>query len=222
MRIRNKLAGIAAGAVAISGIAAVALPTPAIAYGPTNTAMNCWIHFYDASASGDPGNEKATDISSVPTVWPNGTAGHVDNGASMTVSGGPLLVGTPFTVTTGFLQGPKNGPVLLSGTQTQIRYRIDYPGAQPDQVVDGSPQNSLSVPASGWRPSFSNTDIITPTGTGASTISVESVYFLETWLGFPVVTACNAQTGSAPTTPSPAPPISHPSCGCRWSPAGHC
>jgi len=194
MRIRNKLAGVAAGAIAVSGIVAVALPTAANAFGPTNNTLKCWVH----------DNTTPGDISSTAASWPDGTVGHTTNGATLTVSAGPYTVGTPITVTNTYSEGPKNGPFAVTGETSTVKYQITQ-GANVT-IVTGTPQNSFSVGAGGYGPGFTNTDPVTPVFPGATSISVYSVDFNATALGLQVTTACNANTGNTATVVAPGPP----------------
>ena len=162
--------------------------TTANAYGPTNTTLKCWVR----------DNTSPGDISTTAATWPDGTAGHADNGMALTLAAGPYTTGTPISVTLAFSQGPKNGPFAVAAEVFAVTYRIKQ-ASGADLLIVGANSAPYAVGANEYGPAATVTNSITPTVAGATTVSVNTINFNATTLGLNVTTACNSQTSQVAT-----------------------
>ena len=185
--LKRRIATATAGSLVLgtSIFGAIALSaTSASAYGPTNTTLKCWVY---TTVPAPPG-----DLSSTAATWPDGSAGHTNNGMHLTIAAGPYTAGTPTNVTLAFSEGPKNGPFAVPAETFRVTYKVTT-GAT-SALVTGSPSAPFAVPAMAYGPAGSVTDSVALPTAGSTSIAVETIKFTGTVGAITAVTACNSQT----------------------------
>ena len=205
MKIRKSFAGVAAGSLALAGIAVVSAPAAQAAttnsnFGGTgaNAPLSCWVGINGASGF-------IGQVSTSPLSFPNGVSGH--NTVAHTITNAATVnQGSGLSVTYSATEGPRNGPAAVTGEVAIATYTVTGPGGSTDVV--GSPSAPFNVSSNAWGPAYSMTDTI-PTGAlgaaGATTVRLKSVDFyaagnFDVALGVVgstgITTRCNANSAT--------------------------
>lgn len=152
MNIRKSLAGIAAGSLALAGIAVASAPAAqATVTNVLSTApLSCWVGINGASGF-------IGQVSTSPSNYPTGLAGHVSVAHTLTnaTTGGQ---GSAVAVNYSISEGPRNGPAGVTGEVMIVTYAITT-GAST-QYYTGNPSAPFNVASGAYGPAASVSDSI--------------------------------------------------------------